>query len=54
MISAQTGSSMIYLVAVAELGLLSCLLSKHLSRLSAPDKIEEILQSGCNKMRAEE
>jgi len=50
MISAQTGSSMIYL----ELGLLSCLLSKHLSRLSAPDKIEEILQSGCNKKRAEE
>lgn len=52
--SAQTGSSMIYLVAMVELGLLSCLLSKHLSCLSAPDKIEEILQSGCNKKREEE
>lgn len=51
--SAQTGSSMIYLVAVAELSLLSCPLSKHLSRLSAPDKIEEILQSGCNKREEE-
>lgn len=32
-------------------GLLSCPLSKHLSRLCVPDKIEEILQSGCNKKR---